>query len=164
MQEPTNNDHCDTWREPSFVSSLRLSSIQGRIWRWSFSDFVLASHLQSQGLWTIGQSTTAIPLRTVLQLCLRISQETWGPWPAQHGCKCSPCQIPLLHVHRNPPLRGGRWRGGITAPGKEWATKFRPFVHFKKVGGGGWWGRISSSLGPGGRTPLMTSALLGMGN
>lgn len=110
---------CDTCREPDFLGSFRLSSIQGGIWRWSFSDFVLASHLQSQGLWTIGQSTTAIPLRTVLQLCLWISQETWGPGPVQDGCKCSPCQIPLLHVHRNPPLRGGRWRGGITAPGKE---------------------------------------------
>lgn len=50
----------------------------------------------------------------------------------------APCQIPLLHEHRNPPLRGGRqaesenhcpWEG-MRPP------EFQLFVHFEKVGGG----------------------------
>lgn len=59
------------------------------------------------------------PFRSVLQLCLWISQEAGGHSEDSIGLNAAPCQIPLLHVHGVPHSgEEGRWRVRITALGK----------------------------------------------
>lgn len=51
----------------------------------------------------------------------------------------------------------------ITALGKEWDPPSFGFLCILKRWEGGWWETVCSSVGPVKRTPLVTSALLGVG-